>query len=125
MHDLTARGLAALDHRCDLPVADVEDVVQQEGGALLGCQPLQEGQEGHGQVVRQLEVAVRRGRADERLGQPRSDVRFPLGLQPPQPVDRQAAGRRDQPRLGVVDPGLVRLMPPDVRLLDDVLGIGT
>ena len=61
---------------------------------------------------------------DDGLGQPRADVRFALGFETPQPIDRQPAGRRDEPGFGVLDTAGLGLVPPDVGFLDDVLGIG-
>ena len=60
----------------------------------------------------------------DRFGQPLTDIRFPLGLEAAQPIDRQPSRRRDQPRVRVLDGALLCLVPADVRLLHDVLGVG-
>ena len=62
---------------------------------------------------------------DDRLGQPLTDVRLALGLQPAQPIDRQPGRGRDEPRFGILDAAGCRLVPADVGVLDDVLGIRT
>ena len=122
--DLPACRFAPLDHRRDLAVADVEDVVQQESGALLGRKPFEQREEGHRKIIGQVEVAIRRRRRDDRLRQPLTDVGLALGLEPPQPIDRQPARCRDEPRFRILDLVVLRLVPADVRVLDDILGIG-
>jgi len=79
---LTAVVLALADDAGDLVVAVVEDVVQQEHGALGGTEPFEQQQERHGQRVGVLRVRgrIRRRRAgrrrirQHRLGQPGADV---------------------------------------------------
>ena len=72
----------------DLVVVRVEDLVQQECRALLGSEPLEQREERHGQIRRELGRRVGGGRLlDERLGQPRPDV----GSRAPRAVG--AAGR--------------------------------
>ena len=60
VHHLSARRFAPLDHRGNLAIADVEHIVQQEGGTFLGREPLEQGKEGNGQIGSQIEVSVRR-----------------------------------------------------------------
>ena len=59
---LPACRFAPLDHRGNLAVADVEHVVQQEGGPLLGREPLEQREEGDGEIGGQIEVAIGRRR---------------------------------------------------------------
>ena len=60
----------------------------------------------------------------DRLRQPLTDIRLALGLEPPQPIDRQPGRRRHEPRLRTLDAALRGLVPADVGFLDDVFGVG-
>ena len=108
----------------NLAIADVEHIVQQEGGSLLGREPLEQRKEGNGQIGSQIEVSIGRSLRDDRLRQPRTDVRLALGLEPPQPIDCQPAGRCHEPRFGALDAAGRHLVPADVGFLHDVLGVG-
>jgi hypothetical protein len=81
--DLATGRFALAEDFADRTVVRIEQVVQQERGALLGCQPLEHREEGHGQVRRQFRGAVRGRRGVQRqwFGQPRPDVVLALGAQ--------------------------------------------
>ena len=98
--------------------------MQQERRAFFRGEPLEQREKRHRQVVAKLEIPVRRRRGDDGFRKPGADVRVALGFQPAEAVDGEPAGGGDQPRLGAVDPRVRRLMPPQVGLLDDVLGFG-
>ena len=123
MHHLPARGFAPLEHGCDRPVSDVEDIVQQEGRAFLGGQLFEQREKRDGEIVRDVERAVGRRRRHDRFGQPGADVRFALGFEAPQAIDGQPAGRGDEPRFRVFDTVALCLVPAEVRVLDDVFGV--
>jgi hypothetical protein len=122
--ELTTGSLGFFDDRGNLGVADVEHLVQEKGGSLVGREPLEQRQERHGQVVGQIELPVWRRVRHDRFRQPLPDVRLALGLQPPQPIDRQPAGCGHQPRFRVFDTRPIDLVPAKISLLDDVLGVG-
>jgi hypothetical protein len=99
--------------------------VQEEGRPFLGREPLEQRQERHRQIGGEVEVAIRRRRrVHDRLGQPWTDVRLALGLEPPQPIDCQPCSRRHEPPFRAVDVAVLRLVPPDIRFLHDVFGVG-
>ena len=65
VHHLAACGLAAIEHARELGVVDAEHLAQEEGRALLGGEPLEQDEERHRQIGRELgtpvgAVAVRR-----------------------------------------------------------------
>ena len=105
-------------------VADVEHVVQQKRGALFRRQPLEQREERDGEIVGQLEVTVGWIVGHDRFREPGADVGLAFGLEPPQPIDRQPGRRGDEPGLGILDRLVRRLVPSDVRLLNDVFGVG-
>ena len=125
MHDLTARRLALLDDGCNLAVADVEHVVQQEGRAFLRSEPFEKHEERHRKIVGEVQVPIGWGVGDDRLRQPGTHVRIALRLETPQAVDRQSGGRRDEPRFGILDSVVRDPVPADVRVLHGVFGIGS
>ncbi len=45
-----------VDNRRDLGIRHLEDVVQQKSGALLWCQPFQQQQEGHGEIICEFQL---------------------------------------------------------------------
>ena len=125
MHHLAARRLAPVEDRSDLGVSDVEHVVQQERRALIRRQPLEHRQEGDGEIGGELEVAIRR----------RASVTIGSGSQGPTYASRSVLSRRSRSMAsrvvavtshasGLSMPRLIRLMPADVGLLHDVLGVG-
>ena len=92
---------------------------------VVGREPLEERQKRHREIVGKVEIAMgRQTIVHNRLRQPGTDVRFSLGFEPAQPIDREPSRGPDEPRLRVVDAALVRLMPAEIRLLHDVLGVG-
>jgi hypothetical protein len=87
VHHLPACRLAFLDDRCDFGIADIEHVVEQERCALLWRETLEQCEEGDGEIVGKVEMAIRRGFGHDRRRQPLTDVRLTLGLEPPEPID--------------------------------------
>ena len=77
--DLAAVGLGLLDDAGDLPVLEIEHVVQQEHGAFHGRQALEENQEGEGERFGEFGGGGGIGRGIGRDGfrQPRSHVGLP------------------------------------------------
>ncbi len=118
--DLAAARLAPVEHLRDRRVVVVEHLAQQERGALGGRQPLEQHQERLRQRVGHLDLV--RDVADQRLGQPRADVRLAPDPRAAQHVEREARGHRRDPRRGLV--GWVGPDQPHHRLLRDVLGLG-
>jgi hypothetical protein len=119
--DLAAVVLAALDDPRDLGERHVEGIAQDEHGALDRREALEQHQKRERHALLALHA---RGRVvlDERLGQPRADVRLAAMAGRAQDVDRQARGDGRQERaLGL---HVVRRRPAQERLLHDVLGLG-
>jgi hypothetical protein len=42
--------------------------VKQKGRPLLGCEPLEQREEGHGEIVGEVDVVIGRGRRHDRFG---------------------------------------------------------
>jgi hypothetical protein len=106
VHQLPAVGLAVADQLGDLAVVVVEGLLQQEGGAFLGAELFEQGQEGDRDVVGQRMQLGRAGRRvrlqgdRQRFGQPWADVVDALALGRAQPVQAEPGGGGDQPGLG-------------------------
>ena len=83
----------------------VEDVVQQEGGALQRRQPVQRQQQRKGEVVGQFRRRIRRKAfgIEYRLGQPRPDIDFPLRPRALQPVEAKPRHDGDEKGFGIVN----------------------
>ena len=130
VHQLAAVGLAVADQVGDLAVIVVEGFLQQEGGAFLGAELFEQGQEGDRDVVGQRMQLGRAGRRvglqgdRQRLGQPRADVVHALALGCAQPVQAKPGGGGDQPGLGIADAGLIGAGPAQPGVLDHVFGVG-
>jgi hypothetical protein len=120
--DLAAVVGALADDLGHLVVGVVEDLAEEEDGPLDGRQLLEQVEEGERERVGGLRVA--HGLVlDERLRQPLPGVDLAARPRRPELVDREPGGDRREVglrRLGL-DPGLV---VAEVRLLDDVLGLG-
>ena len=69
-------------------------------------------------------MPIRRLVGHDRLRQPWTDIRLALGLEPPQAIDRQPGGRRDEPGFRILDALVLDLVPADARVLDDIFGVG-
>ena len=123
--ELARVGLGLADDRGDLAVAVVEHVAQQEHGALVGRQPLEQGDEGERERIGELRLLRRVGArvGDERLGQPLARVVLAPDPRRAELIDRQASGdrREEGPRRRDL---LARVMEAQERLLRDVLGLG-
>src|SRR5215470_7032972 len=68
--ELPACRLALLEQRADLQVAHLEDLVQQEHGALGGSQTLEQDEEGHRDLVERLHCIAAHQTEVHRLRQP-------------------------------------------------------
>jgi hypothetical protein len=73
---LLARRLAPLECRGDFAEREIKHVVQQEGCALERRQLVEDQEQRDGQIFSQFRAAVgrKRGRVNNRLRQPRTDV---------------------------------------------------
>ena len=60
---------------------------------------------------------------EQRLGQPRADVRLPAALQRAEPVERLPGDDADEVRAGVAHLAVVDVGPAQPRVLDDVVGV--
>ena len=123
---LAGRGLADAEHRSALTEGHREAVVQHERDPLIRRQPLQHHHRrepgvvgGHYGRKRVVTVETR----DHRFGQPFADIGFAALGRRAQPVQAQPADHRCQPR-PQVDDGLRCAIPPQPRILHDVLGVG-
>ena len=119
--DLAAVGLGTVDDRRDRREVDVERLPEHEHRALDRRQALEqhEHRQRHGLLGLH---GGRRLRLDQGLGKPRALVGLAAHARGAQDVDRQPRGDRRQPRALVLD--VTRGLPPQVRLLHDVLGLG-
>ncbi len=131
--ELAAVGGALGDDGGDLGVLVGEDVVEEEDGALLGGEGLEEeeegGREGVGEGGLVGGVGVGRGGGgggDEGLGQPGADVGFALDAGGPELVEAKAGddGREPGPGGGDRLAGGEGAVPAEGGLLDGVLGVG-
>ena len=69
LQQLAGCGFALADERRDLIVGEIEDVVEQQHGALGGCQALQDDEERHRDLLERLEAAHPSFVEIDRLGQ--------------------------------------------------------
>ena len=124
---LAAVVLAALDDLRDLAVVVVEDLAEQEDGALDRRQALQQDEERHRERVGGLGLrgGVRLGAGQERFGQPLADVLLAADARGPEVVDAEACHDRREVRLRRLDLLAAGLgaMDAEEGLLDDVLGL--
>ena len=123
-HELPRVRLGPLDDRGDVRVLVPEGVAQQVGRSLDGGEPLHEHQQGERERLRELGARVRPGHRvpEERLGQPRPDIRLAARPRRREDVDRQAGRHRGHPRGRLVDRVLLAREAQE-RLLRDVLGL--
>ena len=89
MDDLPGGRFGLLDHGGDFRITDIEHVVQEKGGSLLGRKSFEQREERYREIVGEIEVTIRRRVGHDRLRQPLADVRLTFGLEPSQPVDCQ------------------------------------
>jgi len=61
MHNLAAGRFALPERLCNLVVAAIEDLMQQERGALFRAEPLEQDEKRDRQVARQIDFTIRRG----------------------------------------------------------------
>ena len=108
----------------DLVVPDVEDLAQHEHRPLGRRQGLEHHEHRGRDAVGELDVLGHVGRGEQRLGQPRPDVRLALARQGAQPVQREPGGDPHQVGPLVADLGVVDLGPAQPGLLQHVLGVG-
>src|SRR5262245_7223402 len=94
MHELAAGGLGFTDHLRHFWIVVIEDLVKQEGGALVRTEALENREESHRDLASDL--GLRFGRRsvvlDHGLRQPGPGVLSALLLQVPQAVQAQASG---------------------------------
>ena len=80
MHHLSDIRFALAENGRDLGVVVIEHLVQQKSRSLRGRQPLEHDEKGDRQIRRDRCLGIRfnerRLVTDQRLGQPRADVRF-------------------------------------------------
>jgi hypothetical protein len=124
VRELADRGRGLTDGPGDRGVAEIEYVVQHEHGPLGRCEGFQHQQHRHRDAVRELDVLGHVGRGQQRLGQPRADVRLLAAAERAQPVQRLAGGDPDQVGALVADRAEVDARPPQPRLLEHVLRVG-
>ena len=100
--ELTHVLLALADDRRDLRIPVVEHVAQEQRGALLGREALQQDEHRQRQRVGHLGVAGRIVEAvgQDRLGQPLADVALAPGPRRAKLVDRQPSRHRCRERPG-------------------------
>ena len=126
--ELTDVLLALADDRRDLRILVVEHVVQQQHGALLGGQALEQHQHRQRQRVGHLHLAGRIVVAvgDDRFRQPLADVALAAGARGTQLVDRQPRGDGGRKRVRRSDllAAVERPMHAHERFLHHVLGLG-
>ena len=122
MDDLPNGRLGLVEDARNLVIAGVEDFAQQEGGTLLGRKPLEQNEECHREVGRELRPMIRRDAGGrDRFGQPRSHVAKTLRLGAPQAIDRETRDDRHEPTFLRDDVVVARLVPAEKRLLHEIL----
>ena len=123
-HELPRVHLGLLDDRGDLRVLVPERLAEQVGRPLDRGQPLHEHQHGERQRLRELGAGVwaRHGVLEQRLRQPRPDIRLAADPRRPEDVDREPHRHRRHPGGRLVDRALLARQAQQ-RLLGDVLGL--
>ena len=117
--ELADGGGVPVQGRGDLVEAEAEHVVQQEGRAFEGREPLQRQHQRHGEILAHL---VRALRFQNRLGQPGSDIGLALDPRRFEDVEAQARDGLGQEGARFANGGAVRLVPADIGLLHHILG---
>jgi hypothetical protein len=139
VHQLATAGLGFLQDGGDVGIVVVEHFAQQEGGALLGFEALQQQQVGEGHIAMLLQQRLRRrrqaglavqvdlggrfGQVHQGFRQPVADVVLALLLQLAQAIDAQPRHHRHQPGLGRFQLLPVLGMPAQPGVLQHVFGI--
>ncbi len=121
-------GLLDADGFGDFAVAVAERLAQDEHRAFGRREPLHQGEqrERHGlALLGALQRAERAGRGmgEHRLGEPRPGVQLAAGTGGGELVDAEVRHDLGQPGGGRTDDGAVGRAPPQIRVLDDVLGL--
>jgi hypothetical protein len=109
----------------NLTVTVAECLAEDEDRSLRRRQPLQQDQHPERDRIPQLHRLQRAERTITRnnwLRKPGSDVTLPARPGGGEPIQAQVGHDRRQPRLGNGD--VVAVHPPQVGILDDVLGLG-
>ena len=123
-HELPRVHLGPLDDVGDLRVLVPEHLAQQVGRPLDRGQPLQQHQQRQRQRIRELGARGRAGRRvlDQRLRQPRPDIRLATGPRRLEDVDREPRHHRRHPGGRLVDRAFLARQAQE-RLLGHVLGL--
>jgi hypothetical protein len=116
---LAARPDGLSEHSRDLGVAHVEDLVQQEDGALRRCQPLQKQEKRHRDLVHELHRSPSSPVEVDRLRQAITAALFTPGPRRAELVQAKPRHRRQKKCLGGAHLGGV-LVPAHPRLLHGV-----
>ena len=122
---LPAGGLGAVDHPGDVCKGHVEDVMQQERGALQWRQPVQRQQQRERQVVCQFRRGVR-GETfgiEHRFGEPGADIDLALRLRALQPVEAESGDDGDEEGFRIAN--VLRPGEAEVGVLHGVLSIAS
>ena len=123
LEDLPTCAVALAEEGGDLEVVHVEDVVQEEDGALGGGEPLQEHEERHRDLVERLEACETAVVEIDRLGEAVAAVLFATCARRAEVIETEARHGGEQESLGRVDLD-VGAVPAEPCILDDVFGAG-
>ncbi len=123
MRDLANRRRLPVDGRGDLVVLEPEDITQYEDRSFGRAECFQDEEHRHRDALGQFDVLGDIGGGQQRLGQPRADVRLLAPAQRPQPGQRQPGGDPDQ-----ISPLMLHLVeihrrPAQPRLLQNILRV--
>src|SRR5579872_1003603 len=119
-HELPAGGLGLVEQRRDLGVVVLEDLPQEEHGALRRSQFLEHDEERHRDAVDRLDRREPLLPQIDRLGEAIAPTLLEAGAAGVELIEAQACHHGDEERLGHLDRFGVRL-PAQPRFLDDVL----
>ena len=121
LQQLAAGGRAACDETRDLHVRKIEHIVQEQGGALGGREPLQDHEDGHGELLDGFQARHSRFRERDRLGQAVAAALFAPRPRRVELVQAEPRHHRHQERPRRVDLDLASV-PAQPGLLHHVLG---
>ena len=122
---LTHRRRGFAYRPCDFVVVEAEHLTKDERRPLIGCQRFEQHQHRHRHRLGEHHVG--RGVAlleQQRLGQPRPDVVLAAAGALAQRVERLTGHQLRQIRLGVAHRREVHIRPPQIAVLQHVVGFG-